>query len=61
VTPQNAPAPVVDPESVLDLDEFDLDVTVVESGQLVEELIRMTDDGCGTTCQSACPNTCPGD
>jgi FxLD family lantipeptide len=54
VTPQSISVPVIDPE-------FDLDVTVVESGQLVEELIRMTDDGCGATCQSACPATCPGD
>ncbi|MGH8898293.1 MAG: FxLD family lanthipeptide [Egibacteraceae bacterium] len=44
--------PAVDPD-------FDLDITIVESGQLVHELLRMTDDGCGTTCQSACPPSCP--
>ena len=39
-------------------DDFDLDVTVVEGGVSIADLLRMTDDGCGTTCQSAC-NSCP--
>lgn len=43
-------APVVD-------SEFDLDVSVVESGPVVDELMRLTDDGCGQTCESAC-NSC---
>lgn len=34
--------------------EFDLDVSIVESGPAVDELMRITDDGCGTTCASAC-------
>jgi FxLD family lantipeptide len=34
--------------------EFDLDVSIVESGPAVDELMRVTDDGCGTTCASAC-------
>ncbi|WNV90245.1 FxLD family lanthipeptide [Umezawaea sp. Da 62-37] len=38
--------------------EFDLDVSVVESGPVVDELLRLTDDGCGATCESAC-NSCP--
>ncbi len=34
--------------------EFDLDVTIVESGPVVAELLRSTDDNCGATCESAC-------
>jgi FxLD family lantipeptide len=37
----------------VDLD-FDLDVSIVESGPMLDELMRLTDDNCGTTCQSAC-------
>lgn len=40
-------------------DVFDLDVEVVESGPLLDDLIRLTSDGCGTTCESACSPTCP--
>ncbi|MGH8906599.1 MAG: FxLD family lanthipeptide [Egibacteraceae bacterium] len=36
-------------------EEFDLDVSIVESGPVIDELMRLTDDGCGTTCESACP------
>lgn len=43
-------APVVD-------SEFELDVSIVESGPIVDELMRLTDDGCGQTCESAC-NSC---
>ncbi|KAB2344840.1 FxLD family lanthipeptide [Actinomadura rudentiformis] len=39
-------------------DPFELDITIVEAGPEADRLIRMTDDGCGKTCQSACPNTC---
>lgn len=42
-----------------DFGEWDLDVSIVESGPAADKLIRMTDDGCGTTCQSACSTTCP--
>jgi len=38
--------------------EWDLDISIVESGPVVDELMRLTDDGCGATCQSAC-NSCP--
>ena len=38
--------------------EFDLDVSIVESGPVVAELMRLTDDGCGSTCESACPASC---
>lgn len=39
--------------------EFDLDVSIVESGPVVTELMRLTDDGCGQTCESACMDSCP--
>lgn len=42
--------------SVVD-SEFDLDVSIVESGPVVDEMMRLTDDGCGRTCESAC-NSC---
>ncbi|MGH8906608.1 MAG: FxLD family lanthipeptide [Egibacteraceae bacterium] len=34
-----------------------LNVSIVESGPVIDELMRLTDDGCGTTCESACPAT----
>ncbi len=37
--------------------EFELDVSIVESGPVIDELMRLTDDNCGTTCESAC-NSC---
>ncbi|MBQ1047812.1 FxLD family lanthipeptide [Micromonospora sp. C51] len=37
-----------------DTDELDLDVNVVASAPVVPELMRATDDGCGSTCASAC-------
>jgi FxLD family lantipeptide len=40
------------------LDDWDLDVTIIESGPEADRLIRMTDDGCTATCQSACAGTC---
>ncbi|WP_220039573.1 FxLD family lanthipeptide [Micromonospora endophytica] len=40
-------------------DDWELDVTFVESGESVDKLIYMTNDGCGKTCQSACSTTCP--
>lgn len=38
---------------------FDLDISIVESGSEADQLIYLTDDGCGATCQSACSTTCP--
>ncbi|MGH4015934.1 MAG: FxLD family lanthipeptide [Pseudonocardiaceae bacterium] len=38
----NAPTPAT-------VSEFDLDVSIVESGPVVTELMRLTDDGCGQT------------
>jgi FxLD family lantipeptide len=34
--------------------DFDLDVTIIESGPVVPDLVRSTSDGCGSTCESAC-------
>jgi FxLD family lantipeptide len=39
-------------------DDWDLDVTIIESGPEADRLIRMTDDGCTSTCASACAGTC---
>jgi FxLD family lantipeptide len=40
-------------------DDWDLDVSIVESGPEADRLIRMTDDNCTSSCQSACPASCP--
>ena len=37
-----------------DLTDFDLDVSFVEVGDTVKDLIYMTNDNCGSTCESAC-------
>lgn len=36
------------------LDDFDLDITFIEAGGTVDHIIKMTEDGCGSTCESAC-------
>ncbi len=41
------------PDTGDDLD-FDLDVSIVESGPVIPELLRSTSDNCGSTCESAC-------
>ncbi|MFB4315122.1 FxLD family lanthipeptide [Actinomadura sp. 21ATH] len=38
----------------LEADEFDLDISVLESGDASADLIVLTDDGCGSTCASPC-------
>ncbi|WP_084468774.1 FxLD family lanthipeptide [Nocardiopsis trehalosi] len=40
-----------------DWTDFDLDVSVVQSAPVVAELMRNTDDGCTSTCESACTNS----
>ncbi|MFN2494975.1 MAG: FxLD family lanthipeptide [Pseudonocardiaceae bacterium] len=35
--------------------EFDLDVSIVESLPVIDDLMRITSDNCGTTCETACP------
>lgn len=38
-------------------DDFDLDIEFIEAGGTVEHIIKMTEDNCGSTCESAC-NSC---
>jgi len=40
-----------------DDDPFDLDISFIESGPIIPELLRSTSDNCGQTCASAC-NSC---
>ncbi|GHC77009.1 FxLD family lanthipeptide [Streptomyces flavofungini] len=35
-------------------DEFDLDISVLESGDGSASLINLTDDGCKPTCKGSC-------
>ncbi|MFJ2745337.1 FxLD family lanthipeptide [Streptomyces sp. NPDC087440] len=49
---QSAEAPATD------VDDWTLDVTIVEGGAAADQLIRLTDDGCNSTCGTAC-TTCP--
>ncbi len=51
--------PQAGPGQEEDFTEWDLDISIVESGPAADRLIRMTDDGCGKTCESACTTTCP--
>ncbi|MFE4176942.1 FxLD family lanthipeptide [Streptomyces sp. NPDC056909] len=39
-------------------EDFELDITIVEGGPAADQLIRLTSDGCGSTCASAC-TSCP--
>jgi FxLD family lantipeptide len=39
-------------------DDFDLDITIVEGGVAADQLIRLTGDGCNSTCATACVS-CP--
>ncbi len=41
-----------------DLDGFELDITIVEGGPAADQLIRLTNDGCNSTCATACVS-CP--
>lgn len=45
------------PDTPAEDSEFDLDVSIVESGPVIDELMRLTDDNCGSTCETACPAT----
>lgn len=35
-------------------DLFDLEISLVESGPVIPELLRSTSDNCGSTCATAC-------
>jgi FxLD family lantipeptide len=48
----DAPAPAAAPDT-----DFDLDISIVASGPVVADLMRNTDDNCGSSCQSACSNS----
>ncbi|WP_327074428.1 FxLD family lanthipeptide [Kitasatospora purpeofusca] len=37
--------------------DFELDITIIEAGPVIPELLTSTDDGCGSSCQSACSNS----
>lgn len=50
-------APAANTHSANDPDEFTLDVTIVEHAPIIPDLMRSTDDGCGSTCASACSNS----
>ncbi|MET8763074.1 FxLD family lanthipeptide [Lentzea sp. NPDC004782] len=39
-------------------DGFDLDIRFAESGPVLDVLVQLTGDNCGTTCESACVS-CP--
>lgn len=56
--PQEMAAHLQEPEE-LELGDWDLDITIVESGPAADQLIRMTDDGCNSTCATAC-TSCRG-
>lgn len=34
--------------------DFDLDIRIVETGPVIADLMRSTDDNCGNTCETAC-------
>ncbi|WP_181785479.1 FxLD family lanthipeptide [Streptomyces phytophilus] len=38
--------------------DWELDVTIVEGGPAADQLIRLTNDGCNSTCATACVS-CP--
>jgi FxLD family lantipeptide len=52
--PAKTDAPAMPETGKEDLSDFFLDVSFVEVGDTVKDLIYMTNDNCGSTCQSAC-------
>lgn len=52
MSPDTAPR-----QSASEGDPFELDISFIESGPIIPELLRSTSDNCGQTCQSAC-NSC---
>jgi FxLD family lantipeptide len=54
-----APAPpAADGRQEPGMDGFELDITIVEGGPAADQLIRLTDNGCNSTCATAC-QSCP--
>ncbi|MDQ0773003.1 FxLD family lantipeptide [Streptomyces aurantiacus] len=52
------PVAPAQPAEQLNLTDFDLDITIVEGGPAADQLIRLTNDGCNSTCATAC-TSCP--
>jgi FxLD family lantipeptide len=55
---QEVPGRLPEPEEP-EPGDWDLDITIVESGPAADQLIRLTDDGCNSTCATAC-TSCRG-
>ncbi|WP_433689209.1 FxLD family lanthipeptide [Micromonospora carbonacea] len=58
IAPSLSPVAVDGKKDEFRPDDWELDISFVESGEGVDKLIYMTNDGCGKTCQSAC-TSCP--
>ncbi|GGM29362.1 hypothetical protein GCM10011608_12520 [Micromonospora sonchi] len=58
IAPSVSPVAVDGKKDEFGPDDWELDISFVESGEGVDKLIYMTNDGCGKTCQSAC-TSCP--
>jgi FxLD family lantipeptide len=56
-TATTSPAGASTEPTATDSDPFDLDISFIESGPVIPELLRSTSDNCGQTCASAC-NSC---
>ncbi|MDX6742931.1 FxLD family lanthipeptide [Actinocorallia sp. A-T 12471] len=50
--------PAAEPSEFTEFTEWDLDISIVEAGPTADKVIRMTDDGCNSTCATAC-SSCP--
>ncbi|MFE9993506.1 FxLD family lanthipeptide [Streptomyces avermitilis] len=50
--------PAAESQQAPGLSDFDLDITIVEGGPAADQLIRLTSDGCNSTCATACVS-CP--
>lgn len=46
------------PDETVDFADWEFDVSLIESGPEADRLIKMTDDGCNSTCATAC-TSCP--
>jgi len=55
------PGPPGDSESPLDLDDFRLDLRVIESATALAVVRCPTDDECGSTCEPSACNTSSND
>ncbi|MCX2969410.1 MULTISPECIES: FxLD family lanthipeptide [Streptomyces] len=45
---------VKSPNATADGDAFDLDISILESGDGSSSVINLTDDGCKPSCQGSC-------